>query len=95
MIIMLKLKLHDYKIPTIVTNIIGPGMSRWGENFMNVQNAHVNVHVVYLIFDLADIPSRSVSRYGLTSPLRLSYSRAEHGELTPHIGIIVKIAKPI
>jgi hypothetical protein len=27
MIIILKLKLHDYKIPTIVTNTIGPGLS--------------------------------------------------------------------
>ncbi len=59
---------------------------RWGENFMNVQNAHVNVHVVYPIFDLADIPSRSVSRYGLTSALRLSYSPAKQGELTPTLG---------
>jgi len=27
MMIILKLKLHDYKIPTIVTNTVGPGMS--------------------------------------------------------------------
>jgi len=62
---------------------------------MNVRNAHVNVHVVYPIFDLVDILSRSVSRYDLTSTIRLSYSLAEQGELTPHIGIIVKITKPI
>jgi len=35
---------------------------------------------------LVDIPSRSVSRYGLTSALRLSYSPAEQGELTPTLG---------
>jgi hypothetical protein len=66
--------------PPIVTKTVGPGMSDGVKNFMNVQNAHVNVHVVYPIFDLVDIPSRSVSRYGLTSALRLSCSPAKQSE---------------
>jgi hypothetical protein len=48
MIIILKFKLHDYKIPTTITKIVGPRMLDGVKNFMNVQNAHVNVHVAYL-----------------------------------------------
>jgi len=57
-----------------------------GLKLMNVQNAQVNVHVVYLIFDLVDIPSRIVSKYGLTSAIKFNYLPTQQSELTPTLG---------